>query len=78
MTGEQQTAFIAWRATLSRQEQDEVDYICTMQGGDHATAYLAVRMLRLEQRSVFRDAVKAIGAVGGVLLAMVAGYKGAR
>ena len=82
MTDDQRTAFIAWRATLSREEQEECDYIASLQGGDHATAYLAVRLMRAErvmaemaQRSIWKDGAKAIGTAAAIIAAAFTGYR---
>jgi hypothetical protein len=92
VTDDQWTAFIAWKAMLSRDEQDECDYIAKLQGGNHATAYLAVRLMRAERvaselgeqmmelahRSVWKDGAKAAGALAAAAAALFAGWKGAR
>lgn len=49
MTDEQRYMYEAWWATLDREFQEEADYIQRLPGGTHATAYLAVRQLKLER-----------------------------
>lgn len=82
MTGEHHHVYEAWRGTLTREEQAEVDYMMTLDGGSHANAYIAVRLMRLEQRSIWKDGVKAVGAVSGIAAAIVgtvvAAYKGSQ
>ena len=82
MTGEHQHIFEAWRATLLRDEQSEADYIMSLEGGSHATAYIAVRLMRLERRGIWKDGLKALGAVSGIAAAVIgsgiAAWKGAQ
>lgn len=73
MTGEHYHVYEAWRGTLTRDEQAEVDYMMTLDGGSHANAYIAVRLMRLERRSLFKDGLKGLGAVAGVVVALAGG-----
>lgn len=64
-------AFHAWKMGLTTAERSEVDYVIHELGGDFATAYLAVRMTRLESRPLFRLSMRGVVAFGGAALAAV-------
>lgn len=73
VTGEHQARYDGWYGTLSREEQAEADYVLSLNGGSHADAYIVVRLMRLERRSLFKDGLKGLGAVAGVVVALAGG-----
>lgn len=85
VTDDQRVIYDAWKTTLSRDEQEECDYIERLNGSSHAVAYLAVGQMRLERRvdelarrSVWKDGAKAIGATAAVLAAVFTGWRSAQ
>lgn len=62
-------------------ERSTVAHVLSLEGGNMATAYLALgqvrlekRMIELEKRSTWKDAAKVAGAIGATLAAGFAGW----
>lgn len=79
MTHETDMRLAVWRDDLSPSERAEVDFVLGMDGGNHATAYLAVsqirlgmRMVELEKRSIIKDGAKGLGAILALVVTAIA------
>ena len=59
----------AWYDQLNHKERIEAEYIVNDLKGDFATAYLGIRIMRLEKRSPFRVGVREISVFVAAVLA---------
>lgn len=76
---DQGTDYLSWRMNLSPSERAEVDYLIHELKGDMATAYLAVKVMRLEARmaSPLKLGVKELATMLGTVGASVMAALGA-
>ena len=71
---ERSPRLVAWLDGLTAKERGEAEFVLGLEGGTQADAHIGIRLMKLEDRTAFKDGVTALGMIGSIIGSALAAF----